>query len=64
MMERLSGRRASVAHAPASAGDVRHTGADATRAQQLLGYAPRCGLEDGLARMRAWMVRFLTGEGE
>jgi nucleoside-diphosphate-sugar epimerase len=64
MMEHLSGRKANVVHAPASAGDVRHTGADTTRARQLLGYAPRCGLEEGLALMRAWMVRYLTGEGE
>lgn len=64
MMERLSGCRAKVSHAPASAGDVRHTGADTSRARTALSHLPQCSLEDGLARMRAWMIRYLAGEGE
>lgn len=64
MIEKVSGRRAKLVHAPRSAGDVLHTGADATRAREILGHAPQVGLEEGLSRMRAWMVRYLAGEGE
>lgn len=64
LMERLSGREVRIVHAPPSAGDVRHTGADTTRARQRLGHAPRLALEEGLGRMRAWMVRYLAGEDE
>ena len=35
-------------------GDVRHSLADTTRARQLLGYEPRVGLREGLAKTIDW----------
>jgi dTDP-L-rhamnose 4-epimerase len=37
------------------AGDIRHCFADITRAQQVLGYEPRVGLEEGLLDLAAWL---------
>lgn len=39
---------------PSRPGDVKHSQADITRARALLGYAPRHGLETGLARTVEW----------
>jgi nucleoside-diphosphate-sugar epimerase len=36
------------------AGDVRHTVADTTRAREVLGFAPKVGLRDGLLAQVAW----------
>jgi UDP-glucose 4-epimerase len=52
-----TGRRLRVVRAPAQAGDARHTGADGTRAEALLGYRPEVTLEDGLAEQAAWVAR-------
>jgi nucleoside-diphosphate-sugar epimerase len=38
------------------AGDVRDTYADGARAEALVGYRPRIGFEDGLARMVSWAL--------
>jgi dTDP-L-rhamnose 4-epimerase len=35
-------------------GDIRHCVADITRAQRLLGYTPRVGLEEGLQELAEW----------
>jgi UDP-glucuronate 4-epimerase len=47
---RVVGREPRVRRAPARAGDVARTWADLTRSSAELGYAPRVGLEEGLAR--------------
>ena len=39
---------------PGRAGDVRHSQADITKAQQMLGYEPKVGLEEGLRATVAW----------
>ncbi|WP_067052289.1 SDR family oxidoreductase [Methanofollis ethanolicus] len=52
-MMRAAGRTVEVGHAEARAGDIRHSCADITRAQETLGWAPEWGLEDGLA----WTIR-------
>jgi UDP-N-acetylglucosamine/UDP-N-acetyl-alpha-D-glucosaminouronate 4-epimerase len=39
---------------PGRAGDVRHSQADITKAQQMLGYQPTVGLEEGLRETVAW----------
>ena len=44
---------------PTQAGDARHTGADGTRAEALLGYDPQVTLEDGLAEEAAWVAHGL-----
>jgi UDP-glucuronate 4-epimerase len=56
---RCTGRRIRVERAPAQAGDARHTGADGTRAEALLGYRPEVSIEDGLADEAAWVAASL-----
>lgn len=46
---RALGRRLEVAHGPPRVGDVLHSLADITRAQELIGYSPSVRWEDGLA---------------
>lgn len=38
-------------------GDIRHCFADITAAGRVLGYAPKIGIEEGLARFAAWVVK-------
>jgi UDP-glucose 4-epimerase len=64
MMERITGRSAKVVHRERVAGDVRHTGADVSRAHEKIGYRPRVSLEEGLPLMNEWIVRYLRGESE
>ena len=56
LIQRSTGRRLRIERAPAQAGDARHTGADGTRADALLGYQPAVPLEDGLADQAAWVA--------
>jgi UDP-glucuronate 4-epimerase len=51
-----TGRRLRIERAPAQAGDARHTGADSTRAEALLGYRPAVALEEGLAGQAEWVA--------
>jgi UDP-glucuronate 4-epimerase len=60
-----TGRRLRVERAPAQHGDARHTGADGTRAEALLGYRPETPLEQGLADQAAWVAAQLgLGAGQ
>jgi nucleoside-diphosphate-sugar epimerase len=52
-----TGRRLVVERRPPLPGDARHTGADGTRAEALLGYRPETDLADGLAAQVAWVSR-------
>jgi nucleoside-diphosphate-sugar epimerase len=54
--ERLAGRRLDVRAHPAVPGDQRRTMADTTRIRDELGWAPRVGLEEGLAAQWAWVA--------
>jgi UDP-glucuronate 4-epimerase len=56
LVGQVTGRRLTIERAPAQAGDARHTGADGTRAEALLGYRPQVSLEDGLAGQAAWVA--------
>jgi nucleoside-diphosphate-sugar epimerase len=56
LIGQCTGRRLRIVRAPAQAGDARHTGADGTRAEALLGYQPEVPLEDGLADQAAWVA--------
>jgi dTDP-L-rhamnose 4-epimerase len=38
------------------AGDIRHCFGDATRARQLLGWAPQVAFEDGMRELATWLV--------
>ncbi len=48
------GRSARVEHAPAHPADVPRTAADLEKARRLLGWEPRVGLAEGVARSAAW----------
>ncbi len=41
-------------HLPPQPGDVDHTWGDNTRAKELLGWEPKVGIEEGLARFIEW----------
>jgi len=49
------GREPVIERKPMQPGDVERTWADVSRARDELGYAPRIGVEDGLARQWAWL---------
>ena len=53
-LERIAGRRFAVRTEPARLGDQRHTFADTTRLRRHLGWEPKVGLDDGLARQWDW----------
>lgn len=50
----------AVQHGAFRAGDVRHSQADITKAQQLLGYAPQYSIHQGLVEAMPWYVQFLS----
>jgi UDP-glucuronate 4-epimerase len=54
LLERISGRRLDLRRVDAAKGDVRRTKADVSRIRGALGWEPRVGLADGLARMWSW----------
>jgi nucleoside-diphosphate-sugar epimerase len=56
LVGRFTGRRPRIERVSAQAGDARHTGADGTRAEALLGYRPEVPLEEGLAGQVAWVA--------
>jgi UDP-glucuronate 4-epimerase len=56
LVGQVTGRRLTIERAQAQPGDARHTGADGTRAEALLGYRPQVSLEDGLAGQAAWVA--------
>ena len=55
-MERALGVRAIRVEAAAQPGDVPATYADITKAHDLLGWVPRVGLDEGLARFGSWLL--------
>lgn len=54
MIERLVGRKARMETPPAPPSEPKITFADIGKARELLGYAPRVEVEDGLARFWSW----------
>jgi nucleoside-diphosphate-sugar epimerase len=59
MISRLSGSPALASTAAEQKGDMRHTYADTALARADLGFAPRVGLEEGLAAEHAWLAGVL-----
>lgn len=53
-LEVLTGRRAAVRQDEARPGDQRYTAADTSKLFRHLGWRPRIGLDEGLARQLAW----------
>jgi nucleoside-diphosphate-sugar epimerase len=60
-LEALAGRRADIRQEPARPGDQRYTFADTTKLRTHLGWEPRVGLDEGLARQWAWQQGELDG---
>ncbi|HVO23172.1 MAG TPA: SDR family oxidoreductase [Candidatus Margulisiibacteriota bacterium] len=60
-VQTLLGRKLTIEHTPARAGDVRHTQASIDKAVRLLNYHPTVGFEDGMRRtfesLRAELAR-------
>ena len=56
-MERASGKKPIVEHAPIPLGDVDATFADISRAKAELGWEPQLKIEDGLATVVDWLRR-------
>jgi nucleoside-diphosphate-sugar epimerase len=54
VMSRIVGATVEPTYAERRAGDVRDSQADITKARELLGYAPRIGLEEGLRLTLDW----------
>ena len=58
-LEKIIGQRAVVRTEPARAGDQRSTSADTGKLTRHLGWQPRVGLDEGLARQVAWQQGLL-----
>jgi len=60
LLEDIMGKKALLRYVEPQKGDVRHTGADISKAETLLGYCPKVGIEEGLEREVSWLKRWLT----
>jgi nucleoside-diphosphate-sugar epimerase len=58
-LEAIVGRRAVIRQEPARPGDQRHTCADTGKLLRYLGWQPRVGLDEGLARQVAWQQQVM-----
>ena len=54
IIEDITGKRVRLRHIEEQKGDVRHTCADITKAQRILGYAPQVRLGEGLRKQLLW----------
>ncbi len=54
VLRKVTGKSIRVEYQPRAPGDHRHGGADISRAQRELHYAPRVGLEEGLRQQFEW----------
>jgi UDP-glucuronate 4-epimerase len=61
-LETVLGKPALIQREPTQPGDVPRTWADCTRARDLLGYAPKMKLADGLALFHQWYAARLSSE--
>jgi UDP-glucose 4-epimerase len=59
-LKRITGYDGPVVHAPARAGDIRHSLADISRARDDLGYRLGVGFEEGLERTVGWYRKQLN----
>jgi UDP-glucose 4-epimerase len=63
VIERELGCAATCDHMAPRAGDVRHTLADISKAQRLIGFRPGVGFEEGMARTVAYLKKTHQGGG-
>jgi UDP-glucuronate 4-epimerase len=54
-LEAAVGRKALIKRLPEQAGDVPQTWADISKAQRILGYAPRTSYEEGVRKFCQWL---------
>lgn len=57
LLESALGTRARIRYSARQPGDVTHTWADTAKAERVLGYAPRVGIDEGIPRFAQWMLR-------
>jgi nucleoside-diphosphate-sugar epimerase len=57
VLESIVGKKVERHYAPSRRGDVRHSQADISLAEQLLGYRPAVSVEEGLRRTVEWQQR-------
>jgi len=55
ILEKLIGKKADIKYIEMQKGDVRHTSANITKAQKMLGYEPCAGIEKGLPKEIGWI---------
>jgi nucleoside-diphosphate-sugar epimerase len=60
VLERIAGKKLSIARQPAQKGDMRDTYADTTLARTELGFVPSVSLEQGLETEYRWLARLLV----
>jgi nucleoside-diphosphate-sugar epimerase len=60
-LEKVTGKKAVVRQEAARAGDQRHTSADTGKLLRHLGWRPRVGLDEGLARQVEWQRQLGAG---
>ena len=63
VIERELGCAVTCNHMPPRAGDVRHTLADVSKAERLIGFRPSVGFEEGMARTVAHLKKMHRGGG-
>ena len=54
-MEKIVGRPIRRNHIESAMGDARHTGADVSKANRILGYQPNVSLAEGLRQEWEWI---------
>jgi UDP-glucose 4-epimerase len=54
ILQQMTGYSGSAHHGPERAGDIKHSLADISLAEKLMGYNPVVGFKEGLARTVAW----------
>ena len=54
MLENISGKRVKITHGPERPGDVRHSKANISKSESLLGYKPAVRFEKGLNEVYSW----------
>ncbi|MGI8965648.1 MAG: SDR family NAD(P)-dependent oxidoreductase [Limisphaerales bacterium] len=57
LLEKSLGKKAVIDHQPMQPGDVPITFADISKAQKMLGYAPRVKIEEGIPRFVEWFLK-------
>jgi UDP-glucuronate 4-epimerase len=57
ILENLAGKKANLVYTPKPKADVEHTYADISKAQKLLGYAPKVSVQEGVQAFWNWYIQ-------